>query len=77
MHLSYSSFQWRLPFITPFRADLKTLQKSGGKFGITGGPRGDDLFLWDVELSDFERGTMLYKDLVSYAQTYHRKVGPE
>lgn len=55
--------------------DLKTLNKSNGKFGITGRPRGDDLFMWDVELSDFEQGTLLYKDLQSYAHTYKRKVG--
>ena len=57
-----------------FHLDLKSLQKSGGKFGIAGGPRGDNLFLWDVELSDFEKGTLLYKDLEAYAKKYKRKV---
>ena len=54
--------------------DLKSLNKSGGKFGITGSPRGDNLFLWDVELMDFEKGTLLYKDLESYAKKHNRKV---
>ena len=54
--------------------DLKSLQKSGGKFGISGSPRGDNLFVWDVELSDFDSGTLLYKDLQSYSLAYKRKV---
>ncbi|XP_019853526.1 PREDICTED: origin recognition complex subunit 1-like [Amphimedon queenslandica] len=29
-------------------ADLKNMNKSDGKFGISGCPRGDNLFVWDV-----------------------------
>ena len=54
--------------------DLKAMSKSGGRFGIVGRPRGDNLFVWDVELGDFEKGTMLYRDLEMYAQQYNRKV---
>ena len=28
-----------------------------------------------MELSDFEKGTLLYKDLENYAKQYNRKVG--
>ncbi len=35
----------------------------------------DNLFLWDVELSDFEKGSLLQKDLENYAQKYSKKVG--
>ena len=72
---SFSDFS--PPFISSLPlppSDLKSLQKSEGKFGITGGPRGDNLFIWDVELSDFDSKTLLYKDLQSYAHTYKRKV---
>ena len=34
----------------------------------------DNLFLWEVELSDFEKGTLLHKDLENYAKHYKRKV---
>ena len=71
LHLDQSLSLYPAP---PFPVDLKSLQKSGGKFGISGGPRGDNLFVWDVELSDFDSRTLLYKDLQSYARTYRRKV---
>ena len=62
------------PLLVLPSSDLKSLQKSEGRFGISGGPRGDNLFVWDVELGEFEKGTLLYKDLQSYAHTYKRKV---
>ena len=33
----------------------------------------DNLFLWDVELSDFPKGSLLQKDLDSYAKKMSRK----
>ena len=36
-------------------------------------PFQDNLFLWNVELSDFPKGTPFYKDLESYAKRTNRK----
>ena len=36
-------------------------------------PPQDNLFLWDVELSDFAKGSLLQKDLEAYAKTTRRK----
>lgn len=33
----------------------------------------DNLFLWDVQLSDFPEGSLLQKDLETYAKKTHRK----
>lgn len=33
----------------------------------------DNLFVWDVELSDFPKGTPFYKDLQSYATKNKKK----
>lgn len=54
-------------------ADLKGLNKSSGEFGITGKPQGDNLFVWEVELSDFPKESMLAKDLKAYADKMKRK----
>lgn len=54
-------------------ADLKTFNKSSSKCGISGKPKGDNLFVWNVELSDFEPTSLLGKDLAAYALKYGRK----
>ena len=37
----------------------------------------DNLFVWDVELSDFERSSKLYKDLEAYAKRLKRKASQQ
>ncbi|KAL5466769.1 hypothetical protein EMCRGX_G030918 [Ephydatia muelleri] len=54
-------------------ADLTNFTKSSSRCGISGRPRGDKLFVWDVELSDFEPKSLLGKDLAAYAHKYRRK----
>lgn len=77
--------------------DLKGMNESAGKYGVSGQPRGvsdphnyfniqslslhpmhvlcqDNLFLWDLELFDFEKGSALHSDLESYARNYKQKV---
>lgn len=34
----------------------------------------DNLFVWDLELSDFEKGSALQSDLENYARIYNQKV---
>ncbi|XP_070574815.1 ubiquitin-conjugating enzyme E2 Q1-like [Ptychodera flava] len=53
-------------------ADLKLLKKSEGKFGVEGNPKGDNLFIWDVKLKDFDPKSKLGKDLKTYATKYKR-----
>ncbi|XP_077983231.1 ubiquitin-conjugating enzyme E2 Q1-like [Glandiceps talaboti] len=52
--------------------DLKLLKKSEGKFGVEGNPRGDNLFIWDVQLTDFDPKSRLGKDLQIYSTKYKR-----
>ncbi|XP_033626521.1 ubiquitin-conjugating enzyme E2 Q1-like isoform X2 [Asterias rubens] len=47
--------------------DLKMFRQSDGKFGIRGSPRNDNLFLWDVQLTDFDAGSPLTRDLNRFA----------
>ncbi|XP_072013019.1 uncharacterized protein [Amphiura filiformis] len=51
-------------------ADLKQIRKCGNKFGFVGNPRGDNLFVWDVKLIDFEKKSRLGKDLAKYSEKY-------
>lgn len=53
--------------------DMTALKSSEGKFGFNAQPRGDNLFLWDVQLTDFPHNTSLGRDLRDYAKTYHRE----
>ncbi|XP_062501570.1 ubiquitin-conjugating enzyme E2 Q1-like [Corticium candelabrum] len=53
--------------------DLKNLNKSKGAFGVEGQPNGDNLFHWTVTLKDFDKDSLLYRDLQSYAKKYNRK----
>ena len=50
--------------------DMKAIKSSEGKFGVEGGPRGDNLFLWDVKLTDFPEDSLLGKDLLKYANQF-------
>jgi len=50
--------------------DMVNLEKSGGKFGISGSPRGDNLFIWDVQLTDIPEESKLGRDLAAYAKKY-------
>ncbi|KAI0210905.1 Ubiquitin-conjugating enzyme E2Q-like protein 1 [Lamellibrachia satsuma] len=53
--------------------DLTALKSSEGKFGFKGQPQDDNLFVWDVQLTDFPRDSPLGQDLQEYAKTYHRE----
>ncbi|XP_074645730.1 uncharacterized protein LOC141902004 [Tubulanus polymorphus] len=53
--------------------DYKALQKSDGKFGIEGSPQGNNLYIWDVKLTDFPLDSQLGKDLVEYAKRHKRE----
>lgn len=53
--------------------DYKNLTATEGKYGFVGGPRGDNLYLWDVEMGGFEQGTLLAKDLASWAAKSNNK----
>lgn len=54
-------------------ADMKAFQASQGKFGLCGAPRDDNLYIWDVKLTDFEPSTQLAKDLNAYAQRFNKE----
>lgn len=51
-------------------ADLKQINKCGSRFGFEAEPRGDDLFVWDVKLIDFDKKSRLGKDLAKYSSKY-------
>ncbi|XP_041375439.1 ubiquitin-conjugating enzyme E2 Q1-like [Gigantopelta aegis] len=53
--------------------DLKVMQKASGKYGIVGSPRGDNLFIWDVKLTDFPTDTKLGKDLELFSKKYNQE----
>ncbi|XP_052817642.1 ubiquitin-conjugating enzyme E2 Q1-like [Mya arenaria] len=53
--------------------DMKNMKKEAKNFGIDGGPRGDNLFIWDVKLTGFPEDTALGKDLKAWAQNSNRE----
>ncbi|XP_065827559.1 ubiquitin-conjugating enzyme E2 Q1-like [Oscarella lobularis] len=53
--------------------DLKNLKKTAGKFGVEGEPKDDNLFIWRVKLTKFEKGSLLARDLDKYAAQYKRE----
>jgi len=53
--------------------DLKAIKNVSADFGITGQPRGNNLFMWDIELSNIPESSRLGKDLISYGQKYKEK----
>lgn len=50
--------------------DLKAFRKDGKKFGLDGGPRNDNLFLWDIKLIDIPE-SKLSKDLETFAKRHN------
>ncbi|XP_022082240.1 ubiquitin-conjugating enzyme E2 Q1-like [Acanthaster planci] len=54
-------------------SDLKMFKRSNCTSGIYGSPRGDNLFLWDVQLTDFDQKSVLGKDLCKYAERFQQK----
>lgn len=50
--------------------DLKAFRKDGKKFGLDGGPRNDNLFLWDIKLIDIPE-SKLAKDLETFAKKHN------
>jgi len=54
-------------------SDMKAFQASEGKFGLSGAPREDNLYIWDVKLTDFDPSTALAKDLVAYAKKFNKE----
>ncbi|ESO87820.1 hypothetical protein LOTGIDRAFT_234840 [Lottia gigantea] len=53
--------------------DMKNMQKIKGKYGIEGSPKGGNLFVWDVKLTDIPTDSKLGQDLVKYSQKYHQQ----
>ena len=53
--------------------DMKGIKSSEGKYGVEGGPRGDNLFLWDVKLTNFPQDSSLGKDLLLYANSFNEE----
>ncbi|XP_050396863.1 ubiquitin-conjugating enzyme E2 Q1 [Patella vulgata] len=53
--------------------DMKNMQRISGKYGIEAHPRGDNLFVWDVKLTDIPEDTVLGKDLKAYSEKYKRE----
>ncbi|CAH1270373.1 UBE2Q2 [Branchiostoma lanceolatum] len=53
--------------------DLKNMKKTKGKFGVEGVPRGDNLFLWDVKLTNIDPNCPLGKDLQQYAKQHQEE----
>ncbi|XP_056008721.1 ubiquitin-conjugating enzyme E2 Q1-like isoform X1 [Ostrea edulis] len=50
--------------------DLKAFRKDGKKFGLDGGPRNDNLFVWDIKLIDIP-ASKLAKDLDAFAKKHN------
>lgn len=50
--------------------DLKAFRKDGRKFGLDGGPRNDNLFVWDIKLVDIP-DSKLAKDLDAFAKRHN------
>jgi ubiquitin-conjugating enzyme E2 Q len=59
--------------VSRLKKDFLNLEKSAGQFGICGKPRGDNLFTWDVHLTDIPTDSRLGRDLVDYANKYKRE----
>ncbi|KAL4235318.1 hypothetical protein ACF0H5_006953 [Mactra antiquata] len=53
--------------------DLKSMKKEAHKFCIEGTPRGNNLFVWDVKLTDFPSDTRLGKDILAWAEKSKRE----
>ncbi|XP_064598982.1 ubiquitin-conjugating enzyme E2 25-like [Liolophura sinensis] len=54
--------------------DLKYLSKdAASQYGISGSPKNENLFIWDVKLTDIPKDTRLGKDLHAYAVRYNRE----
>lgn len=54
-------------------SDMKAFQASEGKFGVLGAPRDDNLYIWDVKLTDFDPASPLAKDLDTYAKKFNKE----
>ncbi|XP_078337762.1 uncharacterized protein LOC111136146 [Crassostrea virginica] len=50
--------------------DLKAFRKDGRKFGLDGGPRNDNLFVWDIKLVDIPE-SKLAEDLKTFARRHN------
>ncbi|XP_061188407.1 ubiquitin-conjugating enzyme E2 Q2-like [Saccostrea echinata] len=50
--------------------DLKAFRKDGRKFGLDGGPRNDNLFVWDIKLVDIP-DSKLAKDLDVFSKKHN------
>ncbi|KAK7115500.1 ubiquitin-conjugating enzyme E2 Q1-like [Littorina saxatilis] len=53
--------------------DLKSISKQGDKYGFTAGPRGNNLFKWDVKMINIPEDSNLGRDLKKYAHKYNRE----
>ncbi|XP_064641458.1 ubiquitin-conjugating enzyme E2 Q2-like [Lineus longissimus] len=53
--------------------DLKNMKTNACKFGIEGSPRGDNIFIWDVKLTDLPKDTPLGRDLQGFASKYKKE----
>ncbi|XP_038068831.1 ubiquitin-conjugating enzyme E2Q-like protein CG4502 [Patiria miniata] len=69
----YAKFGSRMA-VRRLLSDLKMFKRSESANGIHGSPRGDNLFLWDVQMTDFEPKSVLGKDLCKYADKYKQKL---
>ncbi|XP_071092148.1 ubiquitin-conjugating enzyme E2 Q2-like [Haliotis cracherodii] len=59
--------------IQRLKRDLKNILKVGPQYGIVAKPRGDNLFLWDVQLTDVPTDSRLGKDLQQYSTKYKQE----
>ncbi|XP_046570027.1 ubiquitin-conjugating enzyme E2 Q1-like isoform X2 [Haliotis rubra] len=59
--------------IQRLRRDLKNILKVGPEYGIVANPRGDNLFMWDVKLTDVPTDSRLGKDLQQYSTKYKQE----
>ncbi|XP_071958129.1 uncharacterized protein [Antedon mediterranea] len=77
LNMKYSRNMPNSAAVSRLMIDLKQLKKSSreNNFGIKGGPRGDNLFLWDVLLTDFDSTSRLGSDIMRYAKKYNEEPG--
>jgi len=54
-------------------ADYKGIYKTHGKYGFSAEPRKENLFVWDVRVGGFDKGSTLFRDL----QQYQKKSGKD
>ncbi|XP_067651808.1 ubiquitin-conjugating enzyme E2 25-like [Haliotis asinina] len=59
--------------IQRLKRDLKNILKVGPQYGIVANPRGDNLFMWDVKLTDVPTDSRLGKDLQQYSTKYKQE----